>query len=113
MMRRRLAHIPLRKPIYIGCEGDSEQAYAALLNMFAAEQDLPVHLIVEVLGPGAGDPLARAEMAVRKLERLRKTRGAPKDRFVFLDSDQAERDPGRAEQARQLAARHAIRIIWQ
>jgi hypothetical protein len=113
MTRRRAPHIPQRRPVYIGCEGASEFNYAGFLQDLLREAGLPVHLVVEELGPGAGDPLARVEMAVRRLAHLRRTRTAPAERFVLLDFDQAERDPQRADLARRTAAEADIVIVWQ
>jgi len=113
MIHRRPPHIPQRRPVYIGCEGASEASYASLLQDMLRDADLAVHLIIEELGPGAGDPLARIDLAVRRLAHLRRTRTAPAERFALLDFDQAERDPQRAERARRLAAENDIFIVWQ
>ena len=99
MTRRRPPFIPQRRPVYIGCEGASEISYAGFLQDLLREAALPVHLVVEELGPGAGDPLARVDMAVRRLAHLRRTRTAPQKRFVLLDHDQAQRDPHKAKGA--------------
>lgn len=113
MTRRRPPYIELRRPIYVGCEGTSEVGYAGFLQDLLREANLPVHLHVDELGPGAGDPLSRIEMAVLRLKQLQKKRSAPQDRFVLLDFDQAERDPQRAERAYRLAADNRIAILWQ
>lgn len=113
MTRRRPPSIPERRPVFIGCEGESEVAYAGLLQDMLREQGLHVHLILHDLGRGAGDPLARVKLAVQRLTQLRGTRIAPPERFILLDSDQVARDPGRAEAARRLAAEHDIGIVWQ
>lgn len=113
MTRRRPPHIPQRRPVYIGCEGASEASYAGFLQDLLREAGLPVHLIVEELGPGAGDPLARVDMAVRRLAHLRRKRTAPHERFVLLDDDQAQRDPQRADRAKRMAAENSIVIVWQ
>jgi RloB-like protein len=110
-MRTRRPFIPQRKPIFIGCEGESEQGYAGYLQDLIHEAGLHVHLNIEVLK--AGDPLARLELAVRKLDHLRKTRGNFTDRFVFLDTDQLDLSVDRAHRARQLAAENGIKVIWQ
>ena len=112
-MTRRPSYIPLRRLVYIGCEGASEVSYAGLLQDLLRDADLPVHLVVEELGLGAGDPLARIEKAVRRLAHLRETRTVPAERFALLDSDQAIRDPQRAERARCVAADNNITIVWQ
>jgi len=103
----------MRRPIYVGCEGASEAGYAALIGDIARQRSLPVHLIIEVLGPGAGDPLARIEMAVRRLREHARKRTAPAASFALLDEDQVALAPQRAQQARNLAADHGIAIIWQ
>jgi hypothetical protein len=113
MTGRRPSHIPQRRLVYIGCEGVSEVNYAGFLQDLLEEANLPVHLVRKDLGQGAGDPLSRVEMAVRHLVHLRQTRIAPAERFVLLDSDQAERDPQRAERARRMAADNNITIVWQ
>ena len=112
-MTRRPSYIPLRRPVFIGCEGASEVSYAGLMQDLLRGANLPVHLVVEELGPGAGDPLARIEMAIRRLAHLRKTRTVLAERFALLDSDQAIRDPHRADRARRLAADNDITIVWQ
>ena len=113
MSRRRTPYIPQRRPVYIGCEGASEVGYVGFLQDLLRVADMPVHLDVKELGPGAGDPLARIEMAVRRLVNLRRNRTAPAERFVLLDFDQAERDPQRARQATSIANRNDIVIVWQ
>lgn len=110
-MKTRRPLIPQRKPIFVGCEGESEQAYAGLLQDLASEHGLHVHLNIEVLK--AGDPLARIELAIRKLANLKRTRGLYSDRFVLLDTDQLSLSPTRAQQAINLAAEHGINIVWQ
>lgn len=113
MSRRRPAYITLRRPVYIGCEGASEASYAGFLQDLIRDANLPVHLHVDELGPGTGDPLSRIEMAVLRLKLLQKKRSAPADRFALLDFDQAERDPHRAERASKLAVENRITILWQ
>ncbi|MCZ8322971.1 MAG: RloB domain-containing protein [Novosphingobium sp.] len=110
-MKARRPFIPQRKPIFIGCEGESEQAYAGYLQDLIHEAELHVHLTIEVLK--AGDPLSRIELAINKIAQLRKTRGNFPDRFVFLDTDQLAISADRANRARQLASANDIRIIWQ
>jgi hypothetical protein len=113
MKRRRSPQIPLRRQIYVGCEGASERAYAAFLQDLARAASLPIYLNIEELAPGAGDPLARIERAVRSIELQRRKRLAPAASFVLLDEDQALRDRQRADLARRLAEDKGITIIWQ
>ena len=110
-MSRRQPTIPQRRPIFIGCEGESEQGYAAFLQDLVHEADLHIHLSIEVLR--AGDPLSRIELAIKKLENARRKRVNFNDRFVFLDTDQLALSADRAHRARALAAANDIRVIWQ
>src|SRR3546814_2586863 len=87
--------------------------YSGFRQDLSRDCNLPVHLHVDELGPGTGDPLSRIEMAVLRLKMLQKKRSAPAERFTLLDFDQAERDPQRAERARTLAADNGIMIFWQ
>jgi hypothetical protein len=112
-MRKGRSSIPLRRPVFVGCEGESESGYVGLLQDMIREANVSVHLLIADLGIGAGDPLARVQMAGRKLEQLRRTRTAPSERFVLLDSDQTESDPDRATAARNLAVQYGIQIVWQ
>ena len=113
MTRRPPPSIPERRPVFVGCEGESEVAYAGLLQDMLREAGIHVHLVVHDLGCGAGDPLARIQLAVQRLAQLRRTRIAPPERFILLDGDQAARDSARAGRARLLAAQYDITIVWQ
>ena len=112
-MSRRPAHIPQRVPIFVGCEGDSEAAYVALVRALAEDADLPVHIHVEPFPAGVGDPLARVERAVLRLRQLRKQRGDFRSRFILLDSDQLELARERGDRAIRLALDNDIQLIWQ
>lgn len=109
-MTRRRPQIPQRRSVFVGCEGESEQSYAGLIQDLLNELDIRVQLNVEVLR--AGDPLARVEFAVTRLARLRKSRTFS-DKFVFLDTDQLILAPQRGVAARQLALQNGISIVWQ
>ncbi|MBV1703117.1 MAG: hypothetical protein KGQ46_15015 [Hyphomicrobiales bacterium] len=113
MSRRRPPFIPLRRPVYIGCEGASEVSYAGFLQDLLRDAGVPVHLHIDELGPGTGDPLSRIEMAVLRLKQLQKKRSAPPERFALLDSDQLALDANRAARAKKLAADNGVVILWQ
>jgi hypothetical protein len=44
MIRRRRTTIVQRRPIFLGCEGESEQAYGQVLNDLLREAKQPFHL---------------------------------------------------------------------
>lgn len=109
----RRAIVPQRRPIFIGCEGKSESGYAGVLQELCNQAGLHLHVVIFELAPGAGDPLDRINMAVRRLNILRRTRTAPADRFVLLDRDQADADPQRTQRTERIAADNGIHIVWQ
>lgn len=110
-MRRPI--IKPKTPIFLGCEGESEQAYGQLLNDLLQAERLPVHLEVVNLSPGAGDPIARLRRAAQEIVRRRQRRSEFARRAVLLDLDQVQHDNQRRQQTEQLANQLDIRIIWQ
>lgn len=112
MTRRRLI-IPQRVPIFLGAEGESEQAYGQLLNSLLWDAGYPVHFEVVDLGRGAGDPLARLRRAVQEIKRREERRTPFRLRATLLDLDQVHHAPDRRSQAETFAHQHHIRIIWQ
>lgn len=111
-MRRRPIIQP-KKPAFLGCEGESEVAYGQVLNDLLRVAALPVHVHVEILAPGAGDPLARVQRSLQRIAERERWRGRFWLKAILMDSDQAERGPNRAAKAKQLAAQHDIALIWQ
>ena len=105
-----------RKPkrvIWIGCEGESEVSYVGLLKILIAEKNLPFHLFSANLGSGAGDALARVDLAIRKLDHFKITREKPHKSFMLLDTDQNHATPDRYEMAKAKAVGKQITILWQ
>ena len=111
-MRRRAHHRPERKPIFVGCEGQSEVGYIAFISDLAEAARLPV-FIKPIALTSAGDPLARVEKAIRLIDDNRKKRIAYAACFILMDSDQIVRAPERAAQAKVCAVENKISIIWQ
>lgn len=112
-MRMRRPTIRPKTPIFLGCEGESEQAYGQLLNDLLQAAGRPVHLEVVNLSPGAGDPTSRLRRAAQEIERRRRRRSEFARRAVLLDIDQVKNDNQRRQQAEQLANQLDIRLIWQ
>lgn len=109
----RRPRIPQRAPIFVGCEGLSEMGYAGWLRNLARDRQLPVHLELGDLGKGAGDPLARIELAIERIAALERNRVPFVRRFILLDTDQLALNANRANQARNLAQQQNLTVIWQ
>ena len=110
-MSRRAPRIRPRRPIYLGCEGSSENGYGALLNRLASEiHTLHLHIHHEILQPGAGDPLALVQRAVERIANLQRRRATFAITAVLIDRGTAQKNAAAAA----LAAEHGIdHLIWQ
>ena len=109
----RRPFIPQRKPVFLGCEGESEAAYGQILYDLVRAASLPVHLHIEVLAPGAGDPLARVYRTLDLIVRRERQRVKFQSKAILMDSDQAREAPERLAEAKRLAKEAGISIIWQ
>jgi hypothetical protein len=114
MMRRRRLLIPQRRRIFLGCEGESERGYGALIGRLLESQRRDVHLHVVLLKPGGGDPLALIEQARKRiLEGERKSESLYVHRGVLIDGDRLGQAPLRDAQIAPIAQAARIRVIWQ
>ena len=109
-MNRRTS-IQKRKRVFVGCEGESEQSYIAVIQRQLGK-DSPFHLVARVLN--GGDPLALIEAAKKLLRAERvKQRDPFVRRFVLLDADLLGRSAERDARCYQLAAVEKITAVWQ
>jgi hypothetical protein len=111
-MRRRIV-IPQRKRIFLGCEGESEQSYGALLTRIVGQQKSDFFLDTVLLRPGGGDPLALIELAEKKKKQGEKKGGDYAVAYVLMDTDKRGQAPQRDQQAIKLAQDEGLTIIWQ
>jgi hypothetical protein len=110
-MTRRVARIPPRRPIFLGCEGSSEAAYGTLIAKIAREvRDLHVHIHVQALQPGAGDPLELVKRAAEVIDDLERRRSEFAVKAVLLDAGSAEKTRDAVAAARDAGIEH---LIWQ
>jgi hypothetical protein len=105
--------LPQRTLYFVGCEGDSEQAYLALLNKLAEERGLYIGIHGDRLNPGAGDPLELVKKAIQRLEDRRRRSTKYRYTAVFLDADTREQHSERARQALLMARDADIQLVWQ
>lgn len=114
MKGRRRPYILARRPSYLGCEGQSERAYGERIRQLLDQHRQDVHLAVEVLRPGGGDPLALVELAVARMaDHQRKRRMNYVHRAILLDTDIVGQSPDRDLLAVALAVEHGVRLVWQ
>jgi len=111
MSRRRHSRILRRRRIFVGCEGESERGYVALLRRLLEERHGRFHLETIVLG--GGDPLAIVQTAERQLRQRTRRDGPYAAHVVFLDADRRALAQERVRRAEQLAAKLAITLVWQ
>lgn len=109
-MPGRRGHRPLRRRVFVGCEGDSEMGYAALLQRRADESGLAIHL--DVRECRGGDPLKIVEKAIEELRTRRKRRGPYHRQAIFLDADRRGVSPDRTRLADRLILNHRFVAIW-
>lgn len=113
-MRRRRAALPQRRPVFFGCEGESEFGYGALVRRLQEEHRRDLHLDVTLLRPGGGDPLALVELACQKIRDTERKRDIHYSfRVVLLDSDKLGHDRQRDERMSHLAETEELLLIWQ
>jgi hypothetical protein len=103
--------IEKRKRLFLGCEGESEQAYGTLLNRLANANGPTIHIVAINLQP-AGDSLALAEKAVSAYQReVRKGGFAAK--AILLDADKRDDLPEKGRRAQALLTKQGFTAIWQ
>jgi len=106
-MRRRPPHIPQRRRIFVGCEGQSEAGYGTLIARIARElPNVHVHIDVRLLQPGAGDPRALVERAAQIIAVDEERREPYAVKAVLLDIGMLRSMP-----LRRLAPRNTASII--
>ncbi len=109
----RRPRIPRRQRFFVGCESESEQGYAALLQRFANQAGLAIHLETKVM-PKAGDPLALVEQAAAAI--AQSERGAKPQyeaRFLLLDTDLIGQNPDRDLRMFQSAEKINLTLVRQ
>jgi len=108
-MRRRQP-IPPRRPVFVGCEGQSEAGYVAFLARLLRDRPEPrFHVHPVILQPGAGDPLQLVQRAIQKIAELQSRRERFAVRAILLDRGAPDKD----EAARRLARQAGIQLVWQ
>lgn len=109
----RRQKVKRRTRLFVGCEGESEQGYAALLQRFADERGAAIHAEPKVV-TRAGDPLAIMKRAIEIAKHGEKgSKPAYSARFLMFDTDLIGQNPGRDAQIPGLVARSNFVLLRQ
>ena len=103
--------IPQRRRVFLGCEGESERSYGALLNRLQESNPRPVHIDPVLLG--GGEPLFLLKTAETRMIQRIKQRGDYAVKAVLLDADRLGESEDRDREARSIASRLGLLLIWQ
>ncbi len=110
LMRRQQA---IRRRIFVGCEGDGERGYIALVQRIVNDVHHKVYLDPQPLQPDGGDPLdlvGREEEVITKIVR---TREPYDEKYLLIDRDKIGNSPERDQQMPAILKRINARVIWQ
>jgi hypothetical protein len=100
-----------RKRIFLGCEGESEVGYAALLARLVEQRHQNVHL--DPVPLGAGSPLAMVKNAGALHNRRRLARGEYVYRAILFDADTLSQARQNDDEVRRLAKKWGFDLILQ
>ena len=110
--RVRRQHV-IRRRIFVGCEGEGEVSYIALVQRIVNDMHHKVHLDPHPLQPGGGDPLDLARRAEEVIKKIERTRVRYHQKYLLIDRDQLGNSPGRNQQMQAILKRINARVIWQ
>lgn len=103
-----------RRRVFLGCEGESERSYGALLAQLLETRRQDIHLEVVLMRPGGGDPLTLVERAAEYVKRSKRRFDAPFQVLgLLLDKDLLNKDRHRDDKAFKIASSIDLRLIWQ
>ncbi len=99
-----------RKRIFLGCEGESERSYGALIQSFAEEENLNIHIERCVLS--GGDPKKLVYKTINVLKNKKpKLNNDYIAKFVLMDTDRFESNT--EFEITELAENHNITLLKQ
>jgi RloB-like protein len=107
LMRRQ------RRRIFVGCEGEGERSYVALMQRIVDGVHQKVHLDAQLLQPGGGDPLDLARRAEEVIKKIERTREPYDEKYLLIDRDTLGNSPQRDRETRAILNRIDARVLWQ
>jgi len=112
-MGRQRATRPPRRRFFLGCEGQSELGYGALLQRLADDAVPQLRIHIELHDLRGGDPLSIVQGAIARRARQIRSRGAFEASALLLDADRCGEEPERDAQIEQLAQQNSLLLVWQ
>lgn len=103
----------VRTRVFVGCEGESERAYAAWIQSIADALGLHLSIDPVLTGGGGGDPESIVRRRIMEMRRREQLRGVYEHRAILLDNDTAMRQREKRDQAIRIAAEHGVILLWQ
>ncbi len=107
-MSRRL--VPQKKPIFIGTEGESDRAFAQLLQRWCDQEHLRIYL--KIKPASGGDSVTIVEDIGRWLAKNDSGKNY-QARLVLLDRDRIEQDLRAGRDAQAAATRLKLELVFQ
>ena len=99
-----------KKSIFVACEGESEQAYVALLNELAQEKDPPLPVFLRSYNVKGGGPCKMVAEAIKKVSKGDYTW---KEKVILMDKDVCKNNPDECQKAKEKAKENGFLILWQ
>ncbi len=112
-MRRPRPLIEQRKAVFFGCEGQSEVGYASFLKDVLNEAGLHIHIDARSLSPGAGDPNALIQSAIKEMRQRERRRIPYFYKVVLIDIDRLDGNDHAKRSLERTASENGMNIIWQ
>jgi hypothetical protein len=110
---RNRRHPVIRRRIFVGCEGEGERSYIALVQTIVNNVHGKVHLDAQLLQPGGGDPFDLARRAEEVIAQIERRREPYEERYLLIDRDKFGILPDRDQQMAATLRRIDARVIWQ
>ena len=102
-----------RRRIFVGCEGEGERSYIALVQRIVDGVHQQVHLDAHPLQPGGGDPLDLARRAEEVIKKIERTRELYDEKYLLIDRDTLGNSPQRDQEMQVILDHIDARVVWQ
>mgnify|MGYP006421417495 CR=1 FL=1 len=105
--------IKIRTRIYLAVEGEGEQSFVRLLQEFANQNGLYVHLDCQVLDGGGYEPMFKRALLYRQCAKKQKNKVKSSILLIDADRDQRKDDGWTLLQLKQEAGKSDLQVCVQ